>query len=170
MHFGSNLRASRKSNDMTIEHPIPSDRVTAARKAITENAHKIGITTEYISVLVDSFYDRIRVHETLGPIFNNAIGDNWDMHLAQMKRFWASVAMNAGTYSGSPVEKHRKHNAVIESQHFDLWLDLFKQTLEETAPTPDCVNYFMTRAERIANSLKLSIFGTSGLGPPRYGA
>jgi len=152
---------------MTFNSPT-SERVAAARKALTENANQIGITNDYISLLVERFYGHIRTDETLGPIFENAIGDNWDPHLAQMKRFWASVTLNTGTYSGSPVEKHRKHSGVIESQHFDLWLDLFKQTLADTAPSPECVDYFMIRANRIASSLKLSIFGTSGLGPPRY--
>jgi len=152
---------------MTFNSPS-SERVAAARKAMTENANQIGITDDYISLLVERFYGRIRTDETLGPIFENAIGDNWDPHLAQMKRFWASVTLNTGTYSGSPVEKHRKHSGVIESQHFDLWLDLFKQTLADTAPSSECVDYFMIRANRIASSLKLSIFGTSGLGPPRY--
>lgn len=153
-------------------HPISgtsvSDRIAAARKTITENASQIGISSDYISLLVDHFYDRIRGDDILGPIFENAIGDDWEPHLARMKLFWASVAMNAGTYSGSPVEKHRKHNGVIKSEHFDLWLALFKQSLDETAPNPDCVEYFMIRAKRIAKSLKLSIFGTSGLGPPKY--
>ena len=146
-----------------------TDRVTAARQAIIENAVQMGINTEYISILVERFYDRIRSDETLGPIFNNIIGDNWGPHLKQMKAFWASVTMNAGLYSGKPVEQHRKHTNAIKSEHFDIWLTLFRQTLEDTAPTPKCVDYFMVRAERIANSLKLAMFGTSGLGPPKYG-
>ncbi len=148
---------------------MTNSRADEARKAIIENAASMGIDQAYISVLVDTFYDRIREHSILGPIFESAMKDNWPPHLAQMKAFWASVALNAGLYSGKPVEAHRKHNDAIESQHFDIWLGLFKQTLEDTAPTPDCVDYFMIRAERIANSLKLSLFGTSGLGPPSYG-
>jgi len=148
---------------------MTSDRALAARQAILDNATQLGINPGYISVLVDTFYDRIRSHEILGPIFENAIGENWDPHLAQMKAFWASVTMNAGLYTGKPVEKHRKHSGTIESWHFGIWLGLFRQTLEDTAPSPACIDYFMVRAERIANSLKLSLFGTSGLGPPRYG-
>lgn len=145
------------------------NRVSEARKAIQDNAADLGITSAYISTLVDTFYDRIRVDHVLGPIFNEAIGEDWDVHLPRMKAFWASVTMNAGLYSGKPVEAHRKHSDTIESEHFDLWLKLFRQTLEDTAPTPETPAYFMVRAERIANSLKLALFGTSGLGAPRYG-
>lgn len=145
------------------------DRVSEARKAIQDNAATLGITPAYISTLVDTFYDRIRADDVLGPIFNDAIGENWDVHLPRMKAFWASVTLNVGLYSGKPVEAHRKHSDTIESQHFDRWLAMFQQTLNDTAPTPETPAYFMVRAERIANSLKLALFGTSGLGAPRYG-
>jgi len=99
---------------------------------------------------VDTFYDRIKQHNILGPIFDNAIGGNWPTHLARMKDFWASVSMNAGRYSGKPVPAHRQHGASIQEWHFGIWLGLFRQTLEDTAPTPEAVDYIMERAERIA--------------------
>ena len=136
------------------------------RQAIIDHALSIGITDNYIDVLVDRFYDQIKLHAILGPIFETAIGDDWDPHLSRMKDFWASVAMNAGRYSGKPVPAHQKHSASIEPWHFNIWLGLFKQTLEDTAPTSEAVDYFMERAERIAQSLKLAIFGMPGLGAP----
>jgi hemoglobin len=36
---------------------------------------------ERIAALVDRFYDRIRVHPTLGPVFNAAVHD-WPEHNA----------------------------------------------------------------------------------------
>jgi len=83
--------------------------LTARRQAIIDHAHKIGISDDYIDLLVESFYQRIRVHPILGPVFNDAIGDNWPHHLAQMKNFWASVTLNSGRYSGQPVPAHKKH-------------------------------------------------------------
>ena len=148
---------------------MTSPRALAAREEILQKATAIGITPDYISTLVDSFYDSIREHEILGPVFNNAIGDNWAPHLSRMKAFWASVTLNAGLYSGKPVPAHRKHIETIQSEHFDIWLGLFRQTLEDTAPTPECTEYFMVRADRIANSLKLALFGMPGLGAPKYG-
>ena len=148
---------------------MTSPRATAARAEIVEKATAMGITPAYISILVDSFYDRIREHDILGPIFKNAIGENWTPHLSQMKAFWASVTLSSGVYSGKPVPAHHKHIDSIQNEHFDIWLGLFRQTLEDTAPTPDAVEYFMVRAERIAKSLKLALFGTPGLGAPSYG-
>lgn len=139
------------------------------RQAIIDHALSIGINEDYIDLLVENFYGRIQQHEILGKVFNDAIGDNWPHHLARMKDFWASVAMNSGRYSGKPVPAHRQHSDSIQDWHFGIWLGLFRQTLEDTAPTPEATKYFMERAERIAASLKLAIFGMPGLGAPRYG-
>ena len=133
------------------------------RAEIQAHAAALGIDEAYISLLVETFYGRIRAHELIGPIFENAIGDDWDHHLKTMKAFWASVALNAGRYSGKPVPAHKKH-ASIQPWHFNIWLALFEQTLKDTSPTPGAVNYFMERAERIAQSLQLAMFGVPGLG------
>ena len=128
------------------------------REEIRANAAAMGIDEAYISTLVETFYTRIRAHPLLGPIFENAIGNDWDRHLGTMKNFWASVALNAGAYSGKPVPAHAKHDE-IQPWHFNIWLALFEQTLKDTAPTPGAVAYFMERAERIAQSLQLAMFG-----------
>ena len=140
----------------------------ARRAEIQRRANVIGIDEAYISLLVDEFYRRIRAEETLGPIFEEAIGDRWDYHLPRMKSFWASVALNAGTYSGQPVPAHKKLSQV-EQSHFQTWLALFRQTLQDTAPTPEAVDYFMERANRIAESLQLAMFGFPGLPVKRQG-
>jgi hemoglobin len=145
-------------------------RSAAERRAeIQAHAASLGIDEDYISVLVDTFYGRIRGNDIIGPIFEQAIGDNWDRHLATMKSFWASVALSAGSYSGRPVPAHVKHRQQIEPGHFTIWLALFEQTLKDTAPTPGAVGYFMERAERIAQSLMFALFGLPGLGAPKYG-
>ena len=137
------------------------------RREIQAEAARLGIDDAYISTLVDSFYARIRADETLGPIFEAAIGDRWDQHMPRMKDFWASVAMSAGRYNGKPIPAHVKLSAV-KREHFDIWLGLFRQTLEDTAPTPDTVPYFMERAERIADSLRFAMFGLPNLPRPDF--
>ncbi len=141
----------------------PADqRVSERRDAIRAHAAALGINDAYISDLVDNFYARVRADETLGPVFDSAIGHNWPEHLARMKDFWASVTLNAGRYSGKPVPAHKKHST-IRPEHFPVWLDLFEQTLADTAPSPGAVIYFMERANRIAQSLQLALFGMPGL-------
>jgi len=135
------------------------------RREIQAEAAALGIDEAYVSELVDTFYARIRAHPVLGPVFEDAIGERWDEHLPKMKAFWSSVAMSTGRYSGKPVPAHVKLTSVTPG-HFDIWLGLFEQTLRDTARTPQAVPYFMERATRIAESLKLAMFGGL-LGPIR---
>lgn len=137
----------------------PSTRSFAGEKRaeIRAKAAAIGVDEAYISLLVECFYARVRADALLGPIFEHAINDRWEPHLARMKAFWASVALNAGAYSGQPVPVHRKLEGVT-AWHFGRWLSLFSETLVETAPTTAAIDYFMLRAERIAASLQIAMF------------
>ena len=128
----------------------------AARQKIRDDAAAIGIDEAFISKLVDTFYSRVRQHPHLGPVFNGAVTD-WPDHLGKLKAFWASVALNAGAYSGRPMQAHMRVPA-IEPAHFGEWLFLFEQTLRDIAPTEAAVDYFMVRANRIGASLKLGLF------------
>lgn len=127
-----------------------------------DDAIALGIDGAFIALLVDAFYDRIRVHDVLGPIFNDAIGDDWTPHLTRMKVFWSSVVLKTATYSGKPVPKH-KQLSDVHSAHFDMWLALFRETLDDVAPSPAVADYFMTRADRIGRSLQLAMFGVPGI-------
>lgn len=131
------------------------------REEVLARAAALGIDEAFISKLVDTFYRRVRAHPLLGPVFNDAITD-WEPHLATMKDFWTSVALNAGRYSGKPVPAHARHRT-IAPWHFDIWLGLFEQTLRDIAPKPDAIPYFMERANRIAQSLQFALFGLPGL-------
>ncbi len=144
----------------------PEAGIEERRAEIQAHAHSIGVTEDYISTLVDAFYERIRVHELIGPIFEDAIGDDWAPHLEKMKGFWSSVALNTGAYSGKPIPAHQK---LVGAQpwHFNIWLALFRKTLEDTAPSADAIAYFMERAQRIAQSLQFAMFGVPGIPPNR---
>jgi hemoglobin len=88
-----------------------------------------------------------------------------------MKAFWASVALNSGTYCGRPVPVHQRLTGV-SPEHFAHWLALFEATLAETAPGAAAVEYFMLRARRIAVSLQMAMFERlpePGGAPPKFG-
>ena len=135
---------------MTSEHAL------AAREKVRREAAAIGVDEAFIDRLVEEFYARVRVHERLGPVFNGAV-DDWPDHLAKLKQFWASVALHSGSYSGRPMQAHMRVPA-IEPAHFGEWLYLFEQTLRDIAPNEAAVEYFMVRAQRIGESLKLGLF------------
>ena len=131
------------------------DPVSAARQKIRDEAAAIGVDEAFISRLVDEFYGRVRQHERLGPIFGAAV-DDWPGHLAKLKSFWASVALNAGTYAGRPMQAHLRQPA-IEPAHFGDWLMLFEDTLRDIATDEAAVDYFMIRASRIGESFKAGL-------------
>lgn len=125
-----------------------------------------GVTPEQVSELVDSFYDDIRRDARLGPIFDGVIGDNWPTHLDRMKRFWRSVMLKTGEYSGRPVPVHMAIPDLREDD-FRLWLTMFGQTAHRifgggTAP------HVLETARRIARSLWFARFATPFDNPPDW--
>lgn len=82
-----------------------------------------------IVFLVDDFYGKVHKDELLSPIFNSAISDKWPEHLDKMYRFWSSVLLYEKSYRGNPFMPHSV--LPIEKEHFDRWLKLFAETLED---------------------------------------
>lgn len=82
-----------------------------------------------IEKLVDRFYSKVREDALLGPVFEEKIGDSWSEHLEKMYRFWQTVLLGEHTYFGSPFPPHA--HLPIRSEHFERWLALFRETLEE---------------------------------------
>lgn len=118
-----------------------------------------GIDEALISDLVEGFYEKVRGDPLLGPIFAERIED-WEPHLAQMKRFWSSVALATGVYGGRPMPKHMR--LPVDAEHFDRWLALFDETAQELC-TPLAARHFVTRARNIAQSLELGVANQNGV-------
>jgi hemoglobin len=122
------------------------------------------ITENNIGQLVDTFYARIRTDPVLGPVFENKIApDAWPKHLATMKRFWSSVMLTSGAYSGNPVGVHRGVPG-LERPMFAHWLTLFGQTADDLFG-PEPAAEFAAKAKRIAFSLELAVFHRLGSPP-----
>jgi hemoglobin len=79
-----------------------------------------------IIFLVDSFYERVRADQQLGPVFLHV---DWPHHLPVMYNFWCSIVFGDQSYDGNPFQKH-KHLA-IGAAHFQQWLALFTATVDE---------------------------------------
>ncbi|HUH39550.1 MAG TPA: group III truncated hemoglobin [Castellaniella sp.] len=107
-------------------------------------------TQDEITRLVHHFYRRVRQDAILGPIFDAHI-DDWDEHLERMVRFWSSLLLRTGTYSGTPMPRHVALPG-LQGDMFVRWLDLFRQTTNEfdNHAFADQANEF---AHRVARSL-----------------
>jgi hemoglobin len=122
------------------------------------------ITEESIARLIDRFYVAVRRDPVLGPVFENAIAEaEWPEHLATMRKFWSSVMLTSGRYSGNPVAVHRAVQG-LERPMFARWLTLFETAVGELF-APDLAVLFVDKAHRIATSLQLAIFHRLGAPP-----
>ena len=112
------------------------------------------ITPEHIRSLVDTFYGKVRVDPLLGGIFNGVIKDRWPEHLAKMYRFWGTVLINEGSYTGVPFRPHA--GLPISAEHFTRWLNLFNGTVDELfkGPVADLAH---SNAERMAEMFLMRI-------------
>ena len=115
----------------------------------------LGISERQVGELVDRFYGRVRQDALLGPIFEAAIGDEWEPHLATMRAFWSSVMLGAGQYKGNPLMKHLMLPR-LEPEMFARWLALWRETAAEVMD-PQTAAMFVTRAEGIARHFLASI-------------
>ncbi len=88
-----------------------------------------------IQLLVNTFYDKIRLDEILGPIFNSTIpNDLWLSHLDKLTDFWETNIFGKPVFKGNPVEAHRnvdkKMNHSISQEHFGQWLSIWFTTVD----------------------------------------
>ena len=122
-----------------------------------------GVTEAMIHELVHGFYGHIRADAVLGPIFAAEISD-WEPHLAKMCDFWSSMLLMTKRYDGRPVPAHVRIPG-LDRPHFERWLTLFRQTAADLCP-PAAAALFIDRAERVAQSLQLSLDFHRGVLPP----
>ncbi|HZU09475.1 MAG TPA: group III truncated hemoglobin [Pseudacidobacterium sp.] len=111
-----------------------------------------SVSEEQIATLVDTFYTRVRQDEVLGPVFEHVIGDEWVPHLEKMRAFWSSLVLASGRYKGNPMMAHLMIAPRIGAEHFQRWLNLWRQTTAEIFPQ-QIAAIFVRKAESMAERL-----------------
>jgi hemoglobin len=116
-------------------------------------------TSPEVRILVDRFYEKVRRDPLIGPIFDDVAKVDWPSHLATLCTFWETLlkipssvgathlplvsdapgqgpdaGKKAGTCSGAPFPKHAV--LPVEKAHFDRWLQLFIETVDENFVGP----------------------------------
>jgi hemoglobin len=87
------------------------------------------LTEADVGNLVNAFYEKIRQDELLADVFNAIIQDNWPAHLSRMTDFWTTILLYTRKYKDDPMPKHLP--LPIDKKHFERWLMLFNQTIDE---------------------------------------
>lgn len=89
-----------------------------------------------ISLLVNTFYSKIRMDEVLGPIFNSHIPEeSWPEHLSKLTDFWETNLFGIAKFKGNPSQKHinvdKNMDYSIDQTHFGRWIQLWFETIDE---------------------------------------
>ncbi len=85
--------------------------------------------SEDIKLMVDEFYGKVQRNPLIGPIFIGVIKDRWPEHLEKMYKFWGSILLAENSYNGRPFPPHAQ--MPLQQEHFEAWLGLFLQTVDE---------------------------------------
>lgn len=104
-----------------------------------------------IQLLVNTFYDKVKTSE-IGFFFTDLAKVNWEKHLPKMYIFWESVLFATVKFDGNPMGAHYPINemAAMEKQHFDTWLNLWKETVDQLF-SGEIADSAKNKAENIAN-------------------
>lgn len=102
-----------------------------------------SLNEQSIGSLVDTFYDRVRQDDLIGPVFNRVVED-WPEHLAKLKAFWGTVMLGTGGYKGNPMMAHMPIPE-MDKDHLVRWLTLWQQTTFEIFE-PATAEVFLAKA------------------------
>ena len=114
---------------------------------------RFEIADAEIDRVVEVFYDRVRAHHILGPIFATHVQD-WPAHEEKIGRFWKGAILHQAGYDGSPMMAHRLAGNV-GPEHFPIWLGLFDDTLRSTLNDPVAAAGWSALVHRIGQGLRM---------------
>lgn len=118
------------------------------------NDRRLIESRQDIELLVNSFYDKVRKDELIGPIFNDVAKVDWQEHLPKLYNFWSDLLLGSDDYRGRPFPPHIPLD--LQPDHFVRWLELFFATVDEHfyGPKADEVK---ARAHRIAHNFMINL-------------
>ncbi|QGX97605.1 group III truncated hemoglobin [Roseovarius faecimaris] len=121
---------------------------------------KFDISRAEIARVVAAFYEAIRAHPGLGPVFAVHVED-WPRHEAKIVDFWANALLHERSYDGNPMRVHVEAGNVQPGM-FSTWLDLFDSVLRAEL-TPEQAAAWSATAHRIGRSLRAGVVDRSTL-------
>ncbi len=115
---------------------------------------RFDISEEQIDRVVARFYEAVRVHPGLGPVFAAHVSD-WPAHEAKIGRFWRNAILFQRSYDGNPMAVHQAAGNVRPGM-FDAWLGLFDSVLGRELPAETAAAW-SALAHRIGNGLRYGL-------------
>lgn len=124
--------------------------------AFEHRAAAVGLTEPLIRKVILSFYEKVRRDAILGPVFAEAIGDDWDRHIERIMLFWLTATRLSRSYDGRSFMPAHLKNLAIRADQLPRWLELFRGTAAEQCP-PQVASVLVDIAERMAETLAISL-------------
>lgn len=115
-----------------------------------------------VFLLVNTFYNKIKKDDFIGPIFLKTIPEEeWNPHIEKLTDFWETNLFFVRKFKGNPMKAHQdvdanfQHN--IQQEHFGKWLELWFTTIDELFHGQKA-NEAKERARNIASMLFFRMF------------
>ena len=119
---------------------------------------------EDVSLLVHTFYAKIRKDTEIGHFFNEVITD-WDEHLEKLTDFWEMNLFGGKNFTGNPIEAHnrvdKKFDGVISTHEFGIWLNHWFATIDELFEGENAA-ILKRRARKMSTMLFMNMFNSRG--------
>src|SRR5512138_1719662 len=113
-----------------------------------------GLTEPLLRQVILSFYEKVRRDAVLGPVFAEAIGDDWDPHIERIMLFWLTATRLSRGYDGRNFMPAHVRNPAIRAGQLPRWLELFRETAAEVC-TREVASVLVDIAERMAETLEI---------------
>ena len=115
---------------------------------------KFDVSEDEIARVVARFYEQVRAHPKLGPVFAVHV-DDWPAHEEKIVRFWCNAIRHERVYDGNPVQVHVAAGNVRPGM-FETWLALFDRVLEQELPESQARSW-SALAHRIGASMRAAV-------------
>jgi hemoglobin len=118
---------------------LPTRRGSHHARMTAEDLPDIESTADCVR-LVRAFYGKAMADERIGWIFTDVAHLDLEEHIPVIASFWATNLLGAKSYSGGAFGPHaRLHEKVaggLRKEHFERWLVLWCQTVDELFDGP----------------------------------
>lgn len=111
-----------------------------------------------IELLVNTFYNKVKVDPVIGYFFTKVVSVDWDKHLPVMYNFWENIIFHSGGYDGNPMVQHQKIHSMspLSVEHFERWISLFSETVDQLYEG-EKAELIKHRARNIATVMQIKI-------------
>ena len=116
----------------------------------------VGLTEAAVREVISAFYKKVRQDTVLGPVFAEAIGNDWAPHIEKINQFWLKATrLGTGYDTARFLPAHMQHFS-IRADQIPRWLELFRETTAEHC-SPAAAAVLVDIAVRMAETIEIGL-------------